>query len=95
MDGYREVNKINWIQHLYNMSLLNSLLSDVYVLRNWHKPFGVELRIPLITHCTFFIFYSLRLTFVSVISSYPPCRDGNVRFTKVPLKPWSDQTCER
>ena len=25
MDGYREVNKINWIQHLYYMSLLNSL----------------------------------------------------------------------
>ena len=27
---------------------------------------------------------------VRVISSDPPCKDGNVRFTTVPLKPLSD-----
>ena len=28
---------------------------------------------------------------VSVISSDPPCKDGNARFTTVPLKALSDQ----
>ena len=28
---------------------------------------------------------------VSVILIDPPCKDGNARFTKIPLKPLSDQ----
>ena len=28
---------------------------------------------------------------VRVILSDPPCRDGNARFTAIPLKPLSDQ----
>ena len=30
---------------------------------------------------------------VSVISSEPPCKDGNARFTTIPLKSLSDQKC--
>ena len=32
---------------------------------------------------------------VSVISSELSCKDGNARFRTVPLKPLSDQKCER
>ena len=32
---------------------------------------------------------------VSVIFKYRPCKDGNARFTTVPLKRYSDQKCER
>ena len=31
---------------------------------------------------------------VSVILSYPTCKDGNARFTMVPLNPLSDKKCE-
>jgi len=32
---------------------------------------------------------------VSVISSDPPCKDGNARYTTVPLKALSDDKCGR
>ena len=35
------------------------------------------------------------LSKLSAILSDPPCKDGNVQFTSVPLKPLSHQKCER
>ena len=32
---------------------------------------------------------------VSVILGDPPCKDGNARFTKLPLQPLSDHVCGR
>ena len=39
-----------------------------------------------------FLFQNLKGT-VSVFSSDSPCRDGNARFTTVPLKPLTDLGC--
>ena len=39
-----------------------------------------------------YTFYSFKGTLIVVLSD-PPCKDGNARFTTVPLKPLSDQRC--
>ena len=41
--------------------------------------------------CTFYILRFNLKGSVSIISSEPPCKDGNSRYTTVPLKPLSEQ----
>ena len=41
--------------------------------------------------CTFFVLRFILKGTVSIISSNPPCKDGNSRYTTVPFKPLSQQ----
>ena len=54
----------------------------------------VDLKICLISvyqQCILYTLWILLKGTVSIISSDPPCKDGNAQFTIVPLKPISDQ----
>ena len=51
-------------------------------------------KVEINEHSKCFKFFIFKGT-VSVISSDPPWKDGNARFTTVPLKPKSDQKCGR
>ena len=50
-------------------------------------------KVEINEHSKCFKFFIFKGT-VSVISSDPPWKDGNARFTTVPLKPKSDQNVE-
>jgi len=49
-----------------------------------------KLKIFYFVNCKYFNCVTLKRA-VSVILSYPPCKDSKVRFTTVPLKPLFDQ----
>ena len=67
------------------MKYLNPELDLASMVLNHHHLFSLE-------HYLTRFFQYLKGT-ESVISSDPPCKDGNVRFTTVPLKPCSDKKC--
>ena len=59
--------------------------------------YELDINVLIYSNCPFsfapaFFFFNIKGT-VGVISSEPPCKDGNVRFTTVPLKALSDQVC--
>ena len=59
---------------------------------NWVRNSGSRCSIVF---CFPKIFIKFFTRIVSVISSDPPCKDGNARFTLVPWRPLSDQKCGR